>query len=95
MFAEELNKPHTTAQIAHSLCRLDHKRGNSEMALTWCERAHEQAKALGDRNLLASMVVYYFVAYGAFVFIVSLMTRVHRIGLAEAGLGLRQLPLPA
>jgi predicted MFS family arabinose efflux permease len=38
------------------------------------------------RSLVSAMVVYYFMGYGAFVFIVSLMVRVHGLTLAEAGL---------
>jgi len=37
------------------------------------------------RNILASMVVYFFIAYGALVFIVSLMIRAHGLSVAEAG----------
>jgi predicted MFS family arabinose efflux permease len=37
------------------------------------------------RNILSAIVVYFLVAYGALVFIVSLMIRVHGLNVAQAG----------
>jgi MFS family permease len=37
------------------------------------------------RNILAAIVLYYFMAYGSLVFVVSLMIRAHGMGVAQAG----------
>lgn len=37
------------------------------------------------RNILCAIVIYFLMAYGAFVFIVSLMIRVHGLNVAQAG----------
>ena len=37
------------------------------------------------RNILAAMIAYFLVAYGAMVFVVSLMIRAHGLNAAQAG----------